>query len=504
MKEPGKPLTLHDYAWRIGLILLSIGGCLCILYSTRWGAALSDDSYFYIHAARDLLEGKGFTLSPHFPPMLPLLLTTSGLSGLDPLTSIRWINAVLSGLNIFLTGCMIFKLSHSKVFSFTGALLFLASNTLIEAHSWAMSEPLYISFSLLGLLVLSRAVRDQRLSTFLSSGLLFGLAAATRYIGVSLLAAGVFVLFTWKPPTGTFTFHQGKRLPRMLGFFLAGLAPLFLWILRNQLMTGRATTRVFGWHPLDSNQWIVGLNTILLWAAPGRLVHGKELTWLGVMAALLGTWLLWRIARERGFIHRQAQALLQSPLVSFLILYLVTYTTTLVLARTFFDSRIPLDGRLLSPVLSASLILLMVLLGKLWKERGVLLRSALLIGCLYLLFVNGTRSIDMVQSYHELGRGYASARDHISETYAYLRTRPEIPVYSNALAAVYFWTGRDTYPIPPSSGVDEMKADMEKTGAYLVIFDSIPVELYLVTKDELTSGLVEQIRRSEATIYRHP
>jgi hypothetical protein len=49
-----------------------------------------------------------------------------------------------------------------------------------------------------------------------------------------------------------------------------------------------------------------------------------------------------------------------------------------------------------------------------------------------------------------------------------------------------------------------MKADMKNTGAYLVIFDSIPVELYGTTREELTQGLVEQIRLSEATIYRSP
>jgi hypothetical protein len=112
--------------------------------------------------------------------------------------------------------------------------------------------------------------------------------------------------------------------------------------------------------------------------------------------------------------------------------------------------------------------------------------------------------LEMVRSYHENGRGYASARDHISETYAYLRNKPDIPIYSNAMAAVYFWTGRDTQPIPSSAGLAGMRADMQQTGAFMVIFDSIPVELYQVTLAELTEGLVEQIRLSEATIYKYP
>ncbi len=49
-----------------------------------------------------------------------------------------------------------------------------------------------------------------------------------------------------------------------------------------------------------------------------------------------------------------------------------------------------------------------------------------------------------------------------------------------------------------------MKADMRQTGAYLVIFKSIPVELYGDTEEGLTEGLIKQIQLNEATIYRSP
>jgi hypothetical protein len=52
--------------------------------------------------------------------------------------------------------------------------------------------------------------------------------------------------------------------------------------------------------------------------------------------------------------------------------------------------------------------------------------------------------------------------------------------------------------------ISALKADMQKNGAILVIFDSIPVELYGTTNEELTRDLIEQIRLSEATIYRSP
>jgi 4-amino-4-deoxy-L-arabinose transferase-like glycosyltransferase len=488
-----------DQVWLSSLILTSLSGILVVLYATRWGAALSDDSYFYIHAARDLLSGNGFTLTPHFPPLLPLWLSTAGLFGFDPLEAIRWTNAFAFGINILLTGWLIRMISNSTVFSLVGALLFLASNTLIEAHAWAMSEPLYISLSLLGFGLFLKTHRKERFPTLLLAGVVFGLAAATRYIGVSLLLAATLVLISLLT-----TSEPNKRFQYGFGFGLAGAAPLLVWVIRNQLLTGRPTTRVLAWHPIEASQWLAGFNTILLWISPGRLVHGKEIYWLAAAGLLFFSWLFVTARRKRNHLGHHILSLLSSTGVLLLLLYVTSYLSLLVLARMLFDSRIPLDGRLLSPVLSTALILMMVLFAKLWSWRGVWVRAFLVMACLFLLVVNSTRSLEMVRSYHENGRGYASARDHISETYAYLRNKPDIPIYSNAMAAVYFWTGRDTQPIPSSAGLAEMKADMQQTGAFMVIFDSIPVELYQVTLAELTEGLVEQIRLSEATIYKYP
>ena len=42
------------------IIILILIGFGIVLYSTVWGAALSDDSYDYISSARNLLAGRGF------------------------------------------------------------------------------------------------------------------------------------------------------------------------------------------------------------------------------------------------------------------------------------------------------------------------------------------------------------------------------------------------------------------------------------------------------------
>jgi hypothetical protein len=190
--------------------------------------------------------------------------------------------------------------------------------------------------------------------------------------------------------------------------------------------------------------------------------------------------------------------------VILLCLSILAYMIIMIVSRSYFDIRIPMDERLLSPILAMGLILVTWILFRMWRFKHWLVYGLVILFGLVVVVTNVSRSVETVQSYHEMGRGYTSARDHISETYAYLRNRADIPVYSNEFAAIYFWTGRDTYTLPPVSGIQAMKEDMKQTGAYLVIFDSIPVELFGVTREELTQGLVEQIRLSEATIYRSP
>ena len=489
---------IHHIYWDLGIALISAIGVLIVVYATVWGAALSDDSYFYISSARNLLAGQGFDLTAKVPPALPLLLSLVGLFKVDPLISIRWLNALLFGANIFLAARIVFGLTKSYPFSLLGGFLALISSTLIMVHSWAMSEALFIFFTLSAFLAYT-AVQDReswRVPFF--TGLLFGLAAATRYVGVALLVAGGIF---WLIEPGT---SARMRLRNSAIFSLAGVLPLLSWVIRNMLVAGRPMSQALGYYPISRSVWIEALNTIFLWFIPGRFVHGKELYWLAGSLLVLALLVGYILFRKRMGSTRQIQVATDQKPVLLLGLGAVSYIIIVILSRLFVDGRIPMDERLLSPLLVLGLILLAWFLAQVWQHNKAIGYGLIGITCAILIVTNLTRSVQMVQSYHETGRGYASARDHISETYAYLRNRPDIPVYSNAWVAIYFWTGRVTNPIPSSGGIAAMKADMSHTGAYLVLFDSIPVELYGSTREELTQGLAEEIRLSEATIYRSP
>ena len=117
---------------------------------------LLDDSIGYIAGARSILSGQGYREAwlasnqpvTHFPPGFSTILALVGISGLDPLRGTRFVNALVFGANIFMLGIIGWRMTKSKVAGGVLALLLLVNGQLFRVHTLAMSEPLYIFFTL--------------------------------------------------------------------------------------------------------------------------------------------------------------------------------------------------------------------------------------------------------------------------------------------------------------------------------------------------------------------
>ena len=493
MKKPAAPAIKRNPAFWAALGCLAAFGSGLVLYSTVLGAGLSDDSYFYLGAARNLLNRPGPELTPHFPPLFTLILAGIGLLGPDPLPAARYFNAALFGVNIFLTGGYVWVVTRKPWAAAGAALLVLVSDTLLEAHAWALSEPLFMLCLLGGLLWLTRYGSTRRTRDLVITGLWWGAACLARYIGIALLMAG-----------GLWLLLQADRgrIRRVIWFGLAGLAPNLPWLIRNYLLTGKPTSREFAIHLPPESWWLSGVNNFLLWILPGRLVNHHE--WLlGSAAALVVlAGLAWAAFRLRGGLYRKSWGFLREPRGA-LAIAAIFYMLVILFSRFFMDARVPLDKRLLAPLLLMALILLVDALAGAWPGRQTI---KLLICAVWVLLAGlySWRTVDLVDSFRTIGRGFSSARDPISETYAYLRKHPDVPVYSNGKAGIYFWTGKMTLDLPAPEQLSAFRANLPDSGAWVVVFDSIPVDLYGYSLTQLDEGLTVQIQLSEATIYRAP
>ena len=164
----------------IALALFALAGVGFVLLSTRFGAFLSDDSYYYIEPARAALQGNGFNPSPFFAPLLPAVLVLLGWLGIEPLMAIRYLGAFLFGLNILLTGIIAKQAGISDFFAGLVALLVLLSDVLLQMHGWAMSEALDQTFILAAAILLFLYLKRPTYLRLALAASAAGLACLTR------------------------------------------------------------------------------------------------------------------------------------------------------------------------------------------------------------------------------------------------------------------------------------------------------------------------------------
>src|SRR5215207_6770842 len=233
----------------IALSLIALIGIVLVIQATPNGLGLSDDSIAYIAGARSMAAGDGYREAwlasnqpvTHFPPAFSSVLAFFGLFDADPLRAVRWVNALLFGLNAALLGILGWRMTPSLTAGLVLAALFVASGELFAVHAVAMSEPLFIFLSLLSFWMFDLYFeRDHHWWWLVACGTFVGMAYLTRYSGLALIATFIVALMI---------LHEDwrKRIVST-GIFIAGSLPWILgWTIRNRLVAENATNRTFAW-----------------------------------------------------------------------------------------------------------------------------------------------------------------------------------------------------------------------------------------------------------------
>jgi 4-amino-4-deoxy-L-arabinose transferase-like glycosyltransferase len=354
-----------------------------------------------------------------------------------------------------------------------------------------MSEPLYLALVLLGLYAAARYLAHRRPAWLYLSAASLGLAAVTRYIGVSLLPAAVIALLVvpgvrWK-----------KRLQDMVIFSLLGLLPIGLWIGRNFLLTRGLTDRALEEHLVTLKQAVRGLNTILAWFFPPEWINGWEVRLteilIGALAILAIPYIQWvrrPASNETDYLRRAIRVLLTLQIL-FHILFLA-------ISKSYFDPLTPFNDRLLAPILPSIWILALTYLAEIWHTRKWLLAAVSLALPLTLIGMSILRAAPLVNDLHNQGMGFARRIWHNSETMEAVRALPDAPIFSNVPGAISMYTGRPAYPI---YNLNQIRASVQKDQASLVLFKSVSVELYDVSRADLVQGLSLQAIYRDGEIY---
>jgi Dolichyl-phosphate-mannose-protein mannosyltransferase len=419
------------------LLLLGFVAALAVLVTTRHGVGIDADSVAYVDLASHLRAGNGFALSPglttmadphalrptaHFPPLYPALLAAGEATGLGAWTVTRWLGIVLAAVNAMLVGVVIRDAGASWGRALVAVLLMVTAVDWLRVHSWALTEPLFLAGVVVTLGALARQIRVPSPRWLLAAGAAAGIAALTRYTGLALLATGALALAIWTPrPTA-------RRLRDAAVFLGMGSLPLVAWHVRG-LLVG-APGRPLGMHPITPAQLRTGLDTISAWLLPETIPAGVRVFVAAVALAALG--LLWR----RLTVTQAGQAL--TRVVG---LFVLCYLALLLATITFVYTNVPLDARLLVPLLVSA-----ILVG--WRlpdsaAPGTPARRGLLAACWALVILAGVRAGAWVAAAEVEDLGYASRAWRQSAIVEAVRALPgDVLIVSNAPDAIYVLTGR--------------------------------------------------------------
>jgi len=529
------------FASFLALSLIALIGMALVLRATPQGLGLSDDSIAYIAGARSMAAGDGYREAwlasdqpvTHFPPSFPSVLAFFGLFGIDPLHAVRWVNALLFGLNAALLGILGWRMTPSLTAGLVLSGLFVTSGEMFQVHAVAMSEPLFIFLSLLSFWMFDLYV--ERLPSpsgkwggsegwlwLIACGTFVGMAYLTRYAGLALVATFVLALFilhkTW------------RRRFVSIGIFLESVLPWFLtWTVRNWLVAGNTTNRTLAWHPLTSENIRTGLRVFSGFFVPieswRRELFKQPVIIEAMIVIVLGAVLIWVIATAWKHLSR-SQPFASSPsptigrgqsakeFISFTTgLYIFAYLASIVVSMLMFDAATKFKLRILAPVL-VSLLILLVAFG-IWARNKR--RDIVVVLTVLLLAVSIYKQSITVNTWASSELGYASFQWYDSKAMAVLRELPEdVMIYTNEPGAVYLYTGRGCYVLPDrfdsatalaranfEKGVAVMQEDINQGQAVLALFSHGDN----VSKDvpALTAGLYLAHKSSGDSIYTaHP
>ncbi|HVN53840.1 MAG TPA: hypothetical protein VMT46_05875 [Anaerolineaceae bacterium] len=560
MVDRSKPWLRFQISRRwftFGLVLIAISGLFALYRSTPYGLGLTNDSASYVNGAVNLLSGNGYTrtsgggeLKPltHFPPLMSFSLALLGLffGNTVPamLSTGRGLIVFLFGLDAFLVGLLLIRITRSPVFSWLGALVFAFSDILLGVYSYYLSEPLFITLFLAGFLALAIFFEKRTWPGLVAAGLVCGLAYLARYVGLSLVASILLVFFLldvrWggaadsppgRPPSspGLFTVPIRSFFPEVTLFGAGALLPVIVWSLVSLASSGTVANRLVVWHPISPAELFEALKNLLAWLAPddllaaqpfwGRLLSALSLAVLPVLA-VFSLWVLLRQVRAR----KTGSAISPALSTAFaLAVHVWVYIVFLILSISLIDASTPLDARILSVAFIPLMILVISAIAWLWErlKQGISwrksgARAGLALLALALAVVSVKDGLRVVNQLGHQGQGFAYQGIVESSVIQSIQKMPPVIIYTNKPAVVYLLTGRPAYVTPTPvdaattqarTGFDAdfntLRASLLSGKSVLVLFDLArakdPNEIAFNLK--MSAGLVCMTDSGFAQIY---
>ena len=420
----------------------------------------------YLGAAESWAGGRGLRVpyaawSDHdstsplriFAPGFPITIGVAIKLGASPVQGARVIQALAAAVAAAALACLLDLLAGTFAAAL-GCAAILLSPALMQDYIAVLSEPMFLAcLSLAFLLMVTRSAKP------LGYGLAAAAAAAVRYAGLSL--AGAAALWAFAQPG-----ELRARVRRAAVAIAPTLLLAFAWIVRTALVAHSAPVGVGRpvLAPFDALSQAAGALAFTL--APAL----DDTRWFGPAAvlvfALASATLAWNI--------RHGLEPAERPLHLVLGLFGTCYVMLIVAAKVFVGHDIPLDLRILSPLMLCAALALAVALRKGLERWPLLVRAiaALIVTAWLTGAVVSARGL--VDDIGVNGYDFAEQSWKKSETLAWLtREGAGYALYGNHPVPIYYYVHRPSRDLPNTLAPDSLRRFAARFGALpaaLVVF----------------------------------
>lgn len=339
-------------------LLAGLGIALFIWGTSTHGIGIRTDSVTYLWSAKNLGSGIGLgTLDAfgkfkpliHFPPLYPIVLAPFAALKIDPMTGARWLGALFIGSLVVLSIVIVHRLTERSFWlPVLGICVLIFMVSFWDTMMYAMTEPLYLAFSLAGMICIDNYIITNRRWWLLLAAILFSLSFLTRYIGFSVIATGLLMLLIQKVKS------LRRKAEDLILLGAIGILPMAAWLIRNELLANSATNRTLQFVQISAQEWRSTLVYLFTWIEPIRAVIKINLLYLVILVIALGSaYLIYARKSENNPKN-------ETYLPRFLALYAGIYLILTIGSRLLVDPNIPLyEDRILLPCLTAVFFLVL-------------------------------------------------------------------------------------------------------------------------------------------------
>ena len=225
-----------DSGFSIALVFVAFLGAAHVLIRTAiYGIVQDGDAFIYMLNAESLAAGGGYE-PILWPPLFPVVLAFFRLFGVEPADTGRYLNAISFGFIILIAGHWLYRYIRFRLVVVGTSVAIMISYPLARISSHVLTETLFILIALLALVQMESFLSGRTAKTgFFLSIVFSAMAPLTRWIGVTVIFTGIFLILT----------RQGTpvrvRWKRAVFYGAASLLPLALWLTRNWKVSGTLT-----------------------------------------------------------------------------------------------------------------------------------------------------------------------------------------------------------------------------------------------------------------------